>query len=54
MKHILEVNMTFKKSTKRTHVYEAPEKYVSQVYVQRTGLPEPAPEKIILRIEVPE
>lgn len=52
MEHMIEIKMTLKKSTKGTHVYEAPESHVPTIYIRKEGLPTPAPEEITLRVEV--
>ena len=54
MKAILEIKMTLNKSTKGTHVYAKSGSDVPTIYIKKGGLPTPAPEVIILRIEVPE
>ena len=54
MKAITEIKMTLQKSTKGTHVYGAQGSAVPSIYIKKDGLPTPAPEVIILRIEVPE
>lgn len=48
----IEINMTFKKETKRTAVYinEGDGIAVNQVYVQKTALPSPLPFEIILTV----
>lgn len=52
MTHLLEIKMTLKKSTKGTHVYEAPDSDVPTIYIRKSGLPDTPPEEITLRIEV--
>lgn len=49
-----EINMTYKKSTKGTHVYESADKDAPcrTIYVRRAGWPHPTPEEIRLTIEV--
>ena len=54
MKIIIEIEMTLKKSTKGTHVYQGPGTEIPSVYIRKVGLPDPAPEKIIMKDEVPE
>jgi hypothetical protein len=45
------VPMTFKKSTKGTHVYDAPDGAVTQVYIQKSALGDNPPQNITLTIE---
>ena len=54
MEAITEITMTLKKSTKGTHVYGAQGSAVPSIYIKKNGLPSPAPQTIVLRIEVPE
>ena len=47
----IKIEMTFKKSTKGTHVYEAPDSNVPSIYIRKDAFPVSVPEHIFLTIE---
>lgn len=48
------ISMTFRKSTKGTHVYEGPEDSpIPTLYIRKNGLPASPPVFITVTIEVP-
>jgi hypothetical protein len=47
----IEIKMSYKKSTKGTHVYEAPDTAIPSVYIRREHLPTPAPSGLTLVIK---
>jgi len=47
----IQINMTLKKSTKGTHVYECEDSAVPTIYVRKEAFGGETPEKIFLTIE---
>ena len=46
----MKINMTLKKSTKNTHVYEAEGTAIPSVYIQKNELPESPPKTITIEV----
>jgi len=46
----MKINMTLKKSTKNTHVYEASSTAIPSLYIQHNELPKEPPKTIIVEV----